>query len=53
MGVSNGDEDGGGVDRDGAGGNSTSRQGAGTEIFVPPKLGLTMSAATELFVDGG
>ena len=35
MGVSNGDEDGGGVDGDGSGGNSPSRQGAGTEISVP------------------
>jgi hypothetical protein len=35
MGVSNGDEDGGGVDGDGYGGNSLSRQGAETEISVP------------------
>ncbi len=35
MGVSNGDEDGGGVDGDGSGGNSPSRQGARTETFVP------------------
>jgi hypothetical protein len=35
MGVSNGDEDGGGVDGDGSEGNSPSRQGAGTEISVP------------------
>jgi hypothetical protein len=35
MGVSNVDRDGGGVDGDGSGGNSPSRQGAGTEIFVP------------------
>ena len=34
MGVSNGDEDGGGVDGDGSGGNSPSLQGAGTEISV-------------------
>jgi hypothetical protein len=38
MGVNNGDEDGGGVDGDGSGGNSPSRQGAGTEIFVPQNL---------------
>ena len=35
MGVSNGDEDGGGVDGDVSRGNSPSRQGAGTEISVP------------------
>ena len=35
MGVSNGDEDGGGVDGDGSGGTPPSRQGAGTEISVP------------------
>jgi hypothetical protein len=35
MGVSNGDEDSGGVDADGSGGNSPSRQGAGTETLVP------------------
>ena len=35
MGGSNGDEDGGGVDGDGSGGNSLSRQGAETETFVP------------------
>ena len=35
MGVSNGDEDGGGVDGDGSGGNSPSRQGAETETSVP------------------
>ena len=35
-----------------SGGTSASRQGAGTEI-CPPKLGLTMTAAAELFVDGG
>ena len=40
MGVSNGDEDGGGVDGDGSGGNSPSRQGAGTEISVPRNLSL-------------
>ena len=35
MGVSNGDEDGGGVVGDGSGGSSPSRQGAETETFVP------------------
>jgi hypothetical protein len=35
MGDNNGDEDGGGVDGDGSGGNSLSRQGAGTETSVP------------------
>jgi hypothetical protein len=34
MGVSNGDEDDGGVDGDGSGGNSPSWQGAGTETSV-------------------
>ena len=45
MGVSNGDEDGGGVDGDGSGGNSPSRQGAGTETSVPRNL---FSVAAEL-----
>jgi hypothetical protein len=35
MGVSNGDEDGGGVDGDGTGGNSLSWQAAGTKTSVP------------------
>jgi hypothetical protein len=35
MGVSNSDEDDGGVDGDGSGGNSPSRQGAGIETSVP------------------
>jgi hypothetical protein len=35
MGVSNGDDDGGGVNGDGSGGNSSSRLGAGTEKSVP------------------
>jgi hypothetical protein len=35
MGANNGDEDGGGVDVDGSGGNSPSRQGAGIETSVP------------------
>ena len=37
----NGDEDGGGVDGDGSGGNSPSRQGAETET---PELGFRMAA---------
>ena len=45
MGVSNGDEDGGGVDGDGSGGNSLSRHGVGTEISVPRNLS---SMAAEL-----
>ena len=35
MEVSNDDEDVDGVDEDGSGGNSPSRQGAGTETSVP------------------
>jgi hypothetical protein len=35
MEVSNGDEDGGGIDGDGSGGNSPSRQSAGIETYVP------------------
>ena len=35
-----------------SGGTSPSRQGARIEI-CPLKLGLTMTAAAELFVDGG
>ena len=38
MGSSNGDDGGGGVDGDGSGGTSPSRQGAGTEISVPRNL---------------
>ena len=45
MGFSNGDEDSGGVDGDGYGDNSLSRQGAGTEIYVPRNLS---SMAVEL-----
>jgi hypothetical protein len=53
MGVSNIDEDGGGVDGDGSRGNSPSQQGAGTEISVPPKLVFDGGSAAKLFVDGG
>ena len=45
MGVSNSDEHGGRVDGNGSEGNSSSRQGAGTEIFVPQNLS---SMAAEL-----
>ena len=41
MGISNGDEDGGGVDGDGSGGNSPSRQGAEIETYVPRILSAT------------
>ena len=44
MGGSNGDEDGGGVDGDGSGGTSPSRQCAGTETSVPRNLS-SMAAA--------
>jgi hypothetical protein len=44
MGVSNGDEDGGGVDGGGSGGTSPSRQGTGTETSVPLNLS-SMAAA--------
>ena len=44
MGVSSGDEDGGGVDGDDSGGNSPSRQRAGTETSVPRNLS-SMAAA--------
>jgi hypothetical protein len=48
MGVSNGDEDGGGVDGDGSGGNSLSRQGVRTEISVPQNWS-SMAAALRKF----
>ena len=51
MGVSNGDEDGGGVDGDGFQGNSPSRQGAGTEIYVPRTRVFDGGGATELFLE--
>ena len=44
MGVSSGDEDGGGVDGDDSGVNSLSRQRAGTETSVPRNLS-SMAAA--------
>ena len=49
MGGSNGDEDGGGVDGDGSGGNSPSRQGAETETSVPRIRVLDGGGALELF----
>ena len=47
------DEDGGGVNGDGSGGNSPSRQGVETETFCPPNLVCDGGGATERFVDGG
>jgi hypothetical protein len=41
---SNGDGDSGGVDGDGSGGNSPSRQGAGIETSVPRNLSLMVAA---------
>ena len=46
---SNGDKDGGGVDGDGSGGTSPSRQGAGTETSVPRNLS-AMAAALRMFL---
>ena len=53
MGVNNGDRDGGGVDGDGSGGTSLSRQGAGTETFCPLNLPFGGGGAAEFFVAGG
>jgi hypothetical protein len=44
MGVSNDDEDGGGVNGDGSGGNAPSRPGAGIETSVPQNLSLMVAA---------
>jgi hypothetical protein len=44
IGDSNVDGDGGEVDGDGSGGNSPSRQGAGTETFVPRNWSSTAAA---------
>jgi hypothetical protein len=49
MGVSNGDEDGGGVDGDGSGDNSPSWQGAGTETSVSQNWS-SMAAALQTFL---
>jgi hypothetical protein len=48
MGVSNGNEDGGGVDGDGSGGNSPSQEGVRTETSVPQNLS-SMAAALRNF----
>jgi hypothetical protein len=48
MGVSNGDEDGGGVDGDGSGGNSPSQQGAETETSISRNWS-SMAAALQNF----
>jgi hypothetical protein len=44
MGDSNDDGDSGGVDRDGSGGNSRSKEGAGTETSVPRTSSLVAAA---------
>ena len=49
MGGSNGDDGGGGVDGDGSGGNSPSRQGAETETSVPRIKVSDGGGALELF----
>ena len=48
VGVSNGDEDGGGADGDDSGGNYPSRQGAGTGTSDPQNLS-SMAAALRNF----
>ena len=48
MGEGDGNEDGSGVDEDGSGGNSPSRQGARTEL-LSPEFGLRSGDGTELF----
>ena len=48
MGEGDGDEDDSGVDEDGSGGNSPSRQGARTEL-LSPEFGLRSGGGTELF----
>ena len=53
MGVSNGDEDGGGVDGDGFRGAIPRPGRVPKQRFLSPELGLTMMTAAELFVDGG
>jgi hypothetical protein len=54
MGVSNGDEDGGGVDGDGSGGNSPSWKDAGTETSVPRNSSLMVAALWNfLWMDTG
>ena len=51
MGDNNGDEDGGGVDGDGSGSTSPSRQGAETEISIPQTRVFDGGGATELFLE--
>ena len=51
MGVSSGDEDGGGVDGDDSGGNSPSRQRAGTEILSPETRSRDGDGAAEVFLE--
>ena len=48
MGEGDGDEDGSGINEDGSGGNSPSRQGARTEL-LSPELGLRSGGGTEIF----
>ena len=48
IGEGDGGEDGSGVDEDGSGGNSPSRQGARTEL-MSPEFGLWSGGGTELF----
>ena len=50
MGVNNGDGDGGGVDGDGSRGTSPSRQGAGTETYIP-RISSLVLRAVELFME--
>ena len=53
MGVSNGNDDGGGVDGDGFRGAIPRPGRVPEQRFLSPELGLTMTAAAEHFVDGG
>jgi hypothetical protein len=54
MGDSNDDEDGGGVDGDGSGGNSPSRQGAGIETSIPRNWFLMVAALRNFsWIDAG
>jgi hypothetical protein len=54
MGVSNNDEDGGGVDGYGSGGNSLSRQGVGTETSIPRTSSLMAVALRNFWwIDAG
>ena len=53
MGVSNGDEDGGGVNGDGFRGQFPVPAGCRNRDFCRPKLVFDGGGATELFMDGG